>query len=508
MKRLRSLFDLILILFPYFIVFVYSLYLPSDPDLGWHLKYGEYFWQHGKVLRDNTFSTMMPNFHWANTSWITDIISYAIYHIGGLFGLTLLGALIVVFTFYFFAKAFKLTLWQETIVFPCVLYLEDPLNVVSFRGQQLALLCIGILFYLISLYGKKPKILWLTVPLFVIWAGFDGEFILGYALFGLWVILYLIKKLWQSVFSKEQIKTKVKKNRVYYLKTVNAVLKEEKGEILLLFSLLMCSLLATFINPFGYGIHLDALSHIGNPLLKDISEYLPFNYLSQDWWNEMIVGIIFVFGLFILGFRGKFLDHLPIFGGGLILFVLSLQIRRYAWPAYYLVFPLFAMTATFLKPDGKKATKTATTVLLILFFLGAVWLRYPFTKYTDYSWDDYCLTQVSPCSPKSAEYLIQNHLNNNLFTLYGWGGWLIWNYPQIKPIIDGRMHLWVENGYSAFTDYYNYEQNFKDIDKTNYFVVYIPPDKPLYTRLVYLTKIGKWKEVYRDKNAGIFVRNK
>lgn len=504
MKRFLKVFDYILPILPFFIVFIYSLYQPSDPDLGWHLKYGAYFWQHGTVLRDNTFSTMMPDFHWANTSWLTDIIGYAVFYLGGFFGLTVAGALVVTLTFYFFAKAFQLTLWQETIVFPFVLYLEDPVNAVSFRGQQIALLFVGILFYLISQYEEKPKILWLAIPLFFLWAAIDGEFILGLALFGLWVVLYIFKKIWLDVIKTDTSKTK-RTPSFYITKTIQTI-KNEKKKFFTLCLMLIGSMLATFVNPFGYGIYLDALSHIGSPLLKDIGEFLPFVYLSQTWWNEMFVGIILVFGLFVLSFRGIFLQYLPILGGGLLLFVLSLQIRRYAWPAYYLVFPLLAMSATFLKPDGKRATRITTTVLLLLILSAVVWLKYPFTKYTNNNWQQYCYLQVDPCSAKSAEFLIRHHLNHNLYSLYGWGGWLIWNYPQIKPSIDGRMHMWVENGYSAFTDYYAVEQNMKDIDLTSYSVVYMTPEKPVYKQLVYLTKLGKWKQVYKDQYAGIFVR--
>lgn len=93
-------------------------------------------------------------------------------------------------------------------------------------------------------------------------------------------------------------------------------------------------------------------------------------------------------------------------------------------------------------------------------------------------------------------------------TFYNWGGWLIANYPELKPSIDGRMHLWVDkNGYSAFLDYYPYEQNRKDIDKSDYNVVFMPPNKPIYKRLVELVKEGRWKIVYTDSNATIFQRS-
>jgi hypothetical protein len=506
MKSLQNLIGKIPPILPYLIVFVFSLYQPNDPDLGWHLKYGEYFWQHGTLLRNNTFSTMLPGYHWSNTSWLTDIISYTTYHFGGLFGLSLLGALVVTLTFYFLAKAAKMTLWEQTIVFPLILYLEGPINAVSFRGQQIVLLFIGILFYLISRFEEKPTLLWCAVPLFWIWVNIDGEFLLGYVLFVAWVVLYITKNLVEKSLSHENKKGKTQKWFGFTFEKLKRAFYEEEKEAKLLSKVLIVSFLVTFINPFGYGLHMDALSHIGSPLLKDIGEYLPFAMYSQDWWNEVIVGIILIFGLFILGFRGLFSEKIPVLGGGLLLFLLSLEVRRYAWPAYYLLFPLLAMTATFLKPDGKKLTKNISIVFLLIFLAMAVHSRYPFTKFTQYGWSEYCELQVLPCTPQSAEFLITHHLNHNIFTLYGWGGWLIWNYPQIKPAIDGRMDMWVQNGYSAFTDYYSIEQNMKDIDGTNYDVVYMSTGKPVYNRLLQLTKQKKWKLVYQDKYAGIFVR--
>src|SRR3989344_7900383 len=87
----------------YLLVFLSSLNLPTDPDLGWHLKYGEYFFKTGKILRDNIFSTMMPDYNWVNHSWVSDLILYQAFYKLGFFGVTLLGAMLVTFTFFFFA---------------------------------------------------------------------------------------------------------------------------------------------------------------------------------------------------------------------------------------------------------------------------------------------------------------------------------------------------------------------------------------------------------------------
>src|SRR3990167_9331643 len=103
-KKPLKLGLIILSLLPFIFVFISTLYQPIDPDLGWHLKYGEYFFEKGSLLKENTFSTEMPDFRWPNVSWGTDLITYFTFHHFGFLGLTVLSALIVTLTFFFFSK--------------------------------------------------------------------------------------------------------------------------------------------------------------------------------------------------------------------------------------------------------------------------------------------------------------------------------------------------------------------------------------------------------------------
>lgn len=485
---MKRLYSRLLPLFPYLIVFIYSLYAVGDPDLGWHLKYGEYFFKHGSLLRDNTFSTMMPAYHWANTSWMTDVIAYAVFHALGFLGLSLLGALIVAITFYFVAKVASLTLWEISFLFPFLLYLEQPVNAVSFRGQQFSMLFTVIMFYLFKRSRENPKTLWWAVPLFILWANVNGEFLFGLGLFLLWLILsFVIPRLHKFQFLR---------------------LNEIRKGLIFPVTVFVSSLLGTLLNPFGVGIHEAAISHVGSPLLKYVAEYLPFEMLSQVWWNQVIVAVLIVLAFLYLFFKNKVTQQLPLLFTFLFVFVLSFEVRRYAWPAYYLVIPLLTPVANYFRPDSKKVTEWFTLIYLFVLLGIGIGAKYPFTQLVKYDWNAYCQNQVTKCSPASAAYLSSHHLTDKLFSLYGWGGWLIWNYPQIKPTIDGRMHLWQENGYSAFRDYYDYEQNFKDIDKSPYNIVYMSPDKPIFDQMIRLVNRGKWKQVYDDGVAGIFIRNK
>lgn len=493
---MKKFLDSILAIFPYIIVFVGSLYGPADPDLGWHLKNGEYFFKFHKILRDNPYTTMMPNFHWANVSWGTDLITYFVYHYSGFLGLTILAAIIVSFTFYFLSKAARLTLWDQVFLFPLLMYLETPINSVSFRGQQITLLFLGILFYIFSLSKQYPKIMYLTVPLFLIWANLHGEFILGIVIFFCWIVISFGQKIFIDIDYKN-----------LYPSLIDNFLKN-KTEIFLIFLIFMISIVATIINPFGIAIHKDALSHVGSPLLKDISEYLPFTQLSQAWWNQVIVAIFLLLGLIFLYFKEELSVQLPTLTSVLLLYIFSFSVRRFAWPAYYLIFPILKPLPNFLKPERKRTTKISSAILLFIIFLIVASNKFPFIKLLKFDWNNYCEVQYSPCTPVSAMYLEKNKLTKDLYSLYGWGGWLIWNYPAIKPTIDGRMHMWKDdNGYSGFVDYFSYEQNVKDIDKSKYNVVYISPDKPVYNRLIDLVRLGKWRLDYHDKYSGIFVRN-
>ena len=102
----------------YLAVFIFSINLPTDPDLGWHLKYGQYFLKTGEVLRDNIFSTMMPYYNWVNHSWLSDILIYLVYLKSGFIGISLLGAGIVTLLFLFCQKLLNWTFGVKLLYFP------------------------------------------------------------------------------------------------------------------------------------------------------------------------------------------------------------------------------------------------------------------------------------------------------------------------------------------------------------------------------------------------------
>lgn len=492
MKPFSPLIQRILLILPFIVVFVSSLFHPYDPDLGWHLKYGQYFFDPpaggGRILKENILSTEMPNYTWANSSWMTDLISYLTFDAFGFLGLSILGASVITLTFYFFSKAAKLDYFEKALIFPLLLYLIAPLNSVSFKGQLLSLLFTGILVFILKKYeDEKSKIIFVLIPLFLVWSNMHGQFILGLMIFGLWSVLFVTKLLLSHPRSEHRIS-----------------LAHSGGVLAAVFVL---SALAVIINPFGIGVYTEAIKHSGNPWQKYIYEWLPQEELSVDWWKQIGVGVILFISSLLVIFGGNFFSKLT----SLIVapfYAMSFLVRRYLWTTYYLAIPFLQPLVAFLKPESKKWQAISGTVILVIFLGMTFFVDNPIKRIKNMGWQSYCQKFIQ-CSDRAAEFIAKNGLaNEKLLTFYNWGGWLIWNHPEVKPSIDGRMHLWQdETGYSAFAYYYPFEQNAKDIDISKYDAVLMSPNKNMYDRLLELVDKGKWRLVYEDELAGVFVRN-
>ncbi|MEK7559136.1 MAG: hypothetical protein AAB521_02415 [Patescibacteria group bacterium] len=470
---------------PYIIVFIASIHFPTDPDLGWHLKYGEHFFKTGSILRDNIFSTMMSDYKWVNHSWASDLLVYISFNTFGFLGVSLLGGAIVTLTFYFFSKAFNLSFWDKAFLFPIVLFLVKNVNAASFRSQLISYLLTGILFYIISLYNKNPKNLLFTIPLFLIWANFHGGFILGLVL----LIGYLgIKKIIEFKNNPD-------------VKSLPKLIRLEAA-------IVVGILIATLINPFGYAVYLESLNHFGNPWLKYVSEWSSFSDLSSQWWNLIIFMNLYLISIVILFLTGKLKNRLPIVILILPFLALSFYERRYAWSMYYISFPVLLAISDFFKPSSKSNQVIFASILTIISLVFILNSKIPTEKYFTMNWQEYCKAPANLCSYGAINFISKNNLSENLSTPYSWGGWMIWHYPNIKPSIDGRMHLWRdEKGYSAFAEYYTNVQDWETIDKSSYDVVLALKSKPIYKRLLELNREKKWRIVYGDEISAIFVRN-
>lgn len=470
---------------PLFSIFFASLLIPLDPDFGWHLKYGEYYVIHHQMQVTNLFSTEMPSYHYLNSAWGNDLIMYAIFHAGGFVGISIVGAILFTGIFYFFAKATNMVLAEKTWIFPLLYMVLFLVAGNSLRDQFFTFLGIAIVYYIIAECEKgKTKKLFLTIPLFFLWANIHGEFILGYGLFTIWMMIYMVRIYTDRV--KKASRELLEKRYILYLSWIGIGV-------------------ATLINPYGIDLYREIIRHANNPLQIIVTEWSPVDQFSIHWWYLLIWGILLSIAIGILFKRKEVQKHSFYIVTTIGLYIVSFHIRRYIYPMVLISLPLMVWIPRMLYLSKKRIYYLTTIGISGLFIWYYSTFAFSHSNIFQMSWTRYCL--YNGCSERSAEFLIQHHYPGKIFTFYNWGGWLIWNYPQIKPSADGRMTFWMDdNGYSAFARQFLFISNIKDIDKTDYAVVYIPPYLPLAYHLAYMTKQKKWSLVYQDQFSVIFVK--
>ena len=80
--------------FVFSLIFVLVLFFlpPRDTDLGWHLRYGQYFFQTGQILKQNLLTFYLPDYIWPNSYGFYQILITFIFNHLGLSGLAVLSS--------------------------------------------------------------------------------------------------------------------------------------------------------------------------------------------------------------------------------------------------------------------------------------------------------------------------------------------------------------------------------------------------------------------------------
>jgi len=162
-----------------------------------------------------------------------------------------------------------------------------------------------------------------------------------------------------------------------------------------------------------------------------------------------------------------------------------------------------------IRPKNIDYQKVIVSAILIFSFI-ALFYFFPLKSFIKPDWETYCSGAI--CSDEAARHIISNDLTDNLYTDYGNGGWIIWNYyPEIKPMLDGRMTVWMDDkGYSAVVEYFNYINGAKNINDTSFTTVLtnnvIGGRAPIYGVMERLVEEGKWEIEYEDYYMIVFTK--
>ncbi len=472
-----------------------------DPDFGWHLQFGRLVLHTHMIPIRDTYSYTMPSFHFINHEWGSDIIIASLYDKWGMWPLSILFALISVSTLYFLTKGVN----AKWAALPLFLIGGTVIDFTGIRPQMFTWVFTALVISL--LWQKKIWQKWrFFIPLlFLIWANIHGGFFIGIVIVGWFIFGGTIES--------------------------RRLDRKDCGVFLL-------SLLATLCNPYGYHLWIEVLLTITDQGLHwGIEEWNPaIAFTNIAFWLYIAIS----FSL-IIRYRRHF--SYKILGLYALLFLSGMSSMRNI-PVFAVVsfYPTVLATEYFYKEAGtylygKERFMRAYigfVIICVAFFLPQVGIFV-------YS---FIIDSNGPSSyPEGAVTYIRNHLPpGNVFSSYDWGGYLIWQLPEKKVFIDGRMPTWknstapLNESTYAFGDYekllnskisfaevskkYNidavlastndlHQQHLilfgKDVDNSWLLKPFSSQNWSFALIIAQVKKMG-WKEVYHDNTAVVFER--
>lgn len=419
--------------------------LPSiDPDLGWFIRCGQ------EPCAQNHFSVLLPEFLWFRPMIIyPKIINFLYYHFS-FWGLTAFNILIGLFSFYFFHKITKTNISISAIAFSVSTLLSFSVLSLGLRNQNLSLL-----FFLATVYFLTSKKYLLLIPLFILWANTHPGFPIGLAL----IFISSLSNL---------------RNLVY----------------------LASAFLGTLINPFGYNIYKDIISHYTTPM----------NTLIAEWTAPSLANQILIISLFCV-----FLISVIIKKYFSIFYTLSLAVfsflaltARRNLPFFYYFLPLALIPSLSLS----RFKNIIFLISLPIFFFACLSIL-PKTIDINSNWNSYCSKGITNFPCEAAEFL-KSQPPGNIFNTYEWGGFLIWQLPNFKVFIDGRMPAWsnieVKNPYQLYLSTYQTQPGWQDtLEKYKIDYILIAPNTFLDLELK--TNKHPWKEIFKSEFSVIYKKN-
>lgn len=456
---------IIIILF-LFSVFILGFFPARDTDFGWHYRCGNQFLTTGKLCLTNEFSYFLPNYKAYYTGHLYDIILAFFYNHGGFISISLLGGLIYLLSALVFLYLIRADLIIKIIAFFSVFFLSYSIFNLGLRPQIISFLFFLILLLILS--QKKQKLLYILPFLFFIWVNIHIGFFVGL------ITLF-----------------------IYTFDKFLRLLLDRIRDVILLFSICFFSFIATLINPFGIFVYKEILNHAFSPLNTMIAEWVP-----PTTPYVILIIISGIIGLITLVRKKPFSLYqvfLLIFFGAL-----ALSARRNV-SFYYVIASYVLLNGTKFNTDRFFSLFLPLLATLALF---VAIIQIPQTIDYSISWHSYCNESITYTYPCEAIKKFPK-LSGNVFSLYEWGGFLIWQKPNIKVFVDGRMPAWKdENGKSPYQVYLDiiqtkngWNEKLRSL-KTDY--IFITNGTFLDLLLQKESQKYHWKEVYRDNLAVIY----
>jgi len=456
------------------VIFGFSVKQIAEPDIWWHLRNAAYVFQQHSFPNVDTYSFGAAGSPWLDHEWLSEIPFFLGFRAMGLQGILTLyfGALVLIYSGVYYRSCRTGADCKNATV---TTLLAIFLGVVSIGPRMLVFgwLCMVGLLLVLDRFQRTGKSLWLLPPLFALWVNLHGSWIFGVIVLVLTIASGLVEGECGLVVARRWTSAELKK----------------------LLPVLATSLAALFVNPFGYKLVLYPFDFLFRQQsnMRLVSEWQSVDFSTGDGKLALIMILALLAGA-LFSRRCRRLDEMLLTAFALWAALLHV---RFLFFAGLIVAPILAPRLKLFPPYDRELDKAWLNATIIAAIVGSLILFFPSAAELQ--------QKVDEQYPEAAlEFMQRHHLNGRIFNQYMWGGYMEWNAPELKPLIDGRTDIFVYNG--VLDDHRKammIEKPFEILDRHKIDYVLLQPKEPL----VYLLKHSPaWRMIYADKVAVLYER--
>ncbi|MHC1785044.1 MAG: hypothetical protein AB9891_20215 [Anaerolineaceae bacterium] len=484
------------------LVVTISARAPLDADMWWHIRSGEMTLKNGAPLLTDPFSFTRYGSDWTNHSWLSQVILFQVFNLGGFTGLAVYTALLAVISM---GLVYRLVKGPPLLkAFLIILCSAACALVWTPRPQMFSLVFFAGLYSLLAGYKhEKRGPLWLIPIFFALWSNLHGGFPIGLALLAVFIAAEAA-------------------NRIF-LYPANDCLSWREISKLALWSI--TAIPAVLLNPNGIKTWLIPFQTVGITALQNLIQ----EWASPDFHNLSQQVILWLLVLLVISFSmaGKRMmmgDFLIPLAFAYMTFLARRNISAFAMAAVpaisrglqaawgiwqerieaeggltTLLMKYHISTPKFENRNIDQAISRLINMVMIGFLaalafgrLGIMSLNPIIDRYLQ---NDYPVQAVN--------WIRDNHISGNLFNEYNWGGYLIFACPQNLVFLDGRTDLFGDEIIGEWQKVILGDPEWRTIlDKWDVQTVLLQPDKPVIS----IMKDHGWRIGFEDEKSVVMLR--
>ena len=475
-------------------IFAVAVKPVTDPDFWWHLATGRYMVAHRTIPMHDVFSLTARGHRWITHEWLTELLFYGGWALGG-FRLLMLGtAAVITAAFYLVYLAARERGAPAILAAPLILLAAlASAHTWGTRPQMLSLLLTAVYgLALTRMVVRREAGPPLYLPaLMVVWVNLHGGFIFGLALLSIATAGYLIQDLVASARHAAAEREPMGTGRADF------------GRCAIVVAL---TALATLINPNGLAGALYPLSYLGNNAsTRYIAEWVSPDFHKVQYQLFEALLLIVVVGALGSPRRARLGDILVLLPFTYLAFQSVRNINLFC----VLVAPLAAELAFGMLPASWRARRItralAPRVALINCGFAALITIFVLASVVGKLEPGAQARAEAQQFPAGAIRYVQTHgLPARGLDSYNWGGYLIWHWaPGRAVFVDGRPDMYGDRFMDSYINAYDGSPSWRTLLAVNHLCyVLVEPGTGIDRALA---AEHAWHLAYRDARSVLYL---